>query len=45
MLTQSYLVSMLERARALAAQGALVVSEELSNMLLNEELSAVDYTT
>lgn len=44
MLTQSYLVSMLERARALAADGDLVLSEELSNMLLNEDLSAVEYT-
>ena len=43
MLTQAYLVNMLERARALAIDGALDVSDELGHMLLNEELTPEQY--
>ena len=43
MLTQAYLVNMLERARALAAEGRLNLSVELEHMLLDETLSAEDY--
>jgi HD superfamily phosphohydrolase len=43
MLTQAYLVNMLERARALAQEGKLSLSEELAHMLLNTNLSAEEY--
>ena len=43
MLTQAYLVNMLERARALAQAGRLTVSVELEHMLLNEALSPDQY--
>lgn len=43
MLTQAYLVNMLERARILAQNGELEVSPELAHMLLNEDLSADEY--
>ena len=43
MLTQAYLVNMLERARDLATAGKLELSPELSHMLLNESLSPEDY--
>jgi len=43
MLTQAYLVSMLERARELALEGMLSLSPELQNMLLNERLTPVEY--
>ena len=36
MLTQAYLVNMLERAKELAMSGDLEVSKELAHMLLNE---------
>ena len=43
MLTQSYLVRMLVRARELAEQASLALSEELSDMLLNDDLSPKKY--
>jgi HD superfamily phosphohydrolase len=43
MLTQAYLVNMLERARTLAEAGLLKLSEELEHMLLDTELSAEHY--
>lgn len=43
MLTQAYLVNMLERARELAKTGKLDLSNELSHMLLNEQLSPEEY--
>jgi HD superfamily phosphohydrolase len=43
MLTQAYLVNMLERARELAQSGHLTVSIELEHMLLNEALSPDQY--
>jgi len=43
MLTQAYLVNMLERARALAGWGALSFSDELAHMLLNEHLQPEHY--
>ena len=43
MLTQAYLVNMLERARILAQSGELEVSKELGHMLLNESLSPDEY--
>ena len=43
MLTQAYLVRMLERARQLAEDGSLTLSEELSHMLLNTALSPEQY--
>ena len=43
MLTQAYLVNMLERARALAQAGRLTVSVELEHMLLNDALSPDQY--
>ena len=43
MLTQAYLVNMLERARDLAKDGQLELSAELSHMLLNQSLSPEDY--
>ena len=43
MLTQAYLVNMLERARTLASSGSLTLSEELSHMLLNEDLQPEHY--
>ena len=43
MLTQAYLVNMLERAKELAMSGDLEVSEELAHMLLNESLSPDEY--
>jgi hypothetical protein len=45
MLTQSYLVRMLSRARTLAQQGKLELSKQLELMLLEEELTAVGYAT
>ena len=39
MLTQSYLVRMLARARELAMQGHLELDGEIQHMLLNESLS------
>jgi len=43
MLTQAYLVNMLERAKHLAEEGALSLSSELEHMLLNTELQPEDY--
>ena len=43
MLTQAYLVNMLERARELAQTGELELSTELSHMLLNDNLSPEEY--
>jgi hypothetical protein len=43
MLTQAYLVNMLERARELATTGELSLSDELKHMLLNESLSPTEY--
>lgn len=43
MLTQAYLVNMLERARSLASSGQLDLSSELQHMLLDEDLTAEDY--
>jgi HD superfamily phosphohydrolase len=43
MLTQAYLVNMLERARGLANQGGLDLSHELSYMLLDGALEAEHY--
>jgi len=43
MLTQAYLVNMLERARTQASSGSLTLSEELSHMLLNEDLQPEHY--
>ena len=43
MLTQAYLVNMLERARTLASSGSLTLSEELSHMLLNQDLQPEHY--
>ncbi len=43
MLTQNYLVNMLGRARLLAQQGSLLLTEELEQMLLNTELTALQY--
>jgi len=43
MLTQAYLVNMLERARTLASSGSLKLSDELSHMLLNEDLQPEHY--
>jgi HD superfamily phosphohydrolase len=43
MLTQAYLVNMLERARELATSGELSLSEELAHMLLNEDLQPEHY--
>ena len=43
MLTQAYLVNMLERARELAQTGELQLSTELSHMLLNDHLSPEEY--
>jgi hypothetical protein len=45
MLTQSYLVRMLSRARLLAQQGKLQLSKQLELMLIEEELTAVGYAT
>ena len=45
MLTQSYLVNMLSRARFLAQQGTLELSKQLELMLIEEELTAVGYAT
>jgi hypothetical protein len=45
MLTQSYLVRMLSRARSLAEQGKLELSKQLELMLIEEELTAVGYAT
>ena len=45
MLTQAYLVNMLERARILAQSGELEVSKELGHMLLNKSLSPDEYVT
>ena len=44
MLTQNYLVKMLSRARVLALNGQLEIDGRLKNMLLNENLSAVEYS-
>ncbi len=44
MLTQNYLVKMLSRARVLALSGQLEIDGRLKNMLLNENLSAVEYS-
>lgn len=43
MLTQNYLVNMLGRARLLAQDGSLSLTEELEQMLLNTELTALQY--
>ena len=43
MLTQAYLVNMLERARELAAAGELPLTPELEHMLLNDDLSPQEY--
>ncbi|MFZ8906681.1 MAG: HD domain-containing protein [Poseidonia sp.] len=43
MLTQAYLVNMLERARELATAGELPLTTELEHMLLNESLSPEEY--
>ena len=43
MLTQSYLVTLLARARQLASQEALTLSDELYDMLLNPSLTAEKY--
>ena len=43
MLTQAYLVNMLERASTLAEAGALQLSPELEHMLLNDALSPQEY--
>jgi HD superfamily phosphohydrolase len=43
MLTQNYLVKMLARARVLAKSGDLELDSRLANMLLNDNLSAVEY--
>ena len=45
MLTQSYLVRMLSRARHLAQQGKLQLSKQLELMLIEEQLTAVGYAT
>jgi HD superfamily phosphohydrolase len=45
MLTQNYLVNMLERARLLAQEGSLALTEELEQMLLNPELTALQYAS
>ena len=45
MLTQTYLVRMLSRARSLAQQGALDLSSALTSMLLDEELDASTYAS
>lgn len=45
MLTQSYLVNLLSRARFLAQQGKLELSKQLELMLIEEELTAVGYAT
>ena len=43
MLTQNYLVNMLGRARLLAQDGSLSLTEELEQMLLDTELTALQY--
>jgi len=43
MLTQAYLVNMLERARELATVGELPLTTELEHMLLNQTLSPEEY--
>ena len=43
MLTQAYLVNMLEQARTLAQAGQLELSSELSHMLMNEDLTPEAY--
>ena len=43
MLTQAYLVNMLEQARTLAQAGQLELSSELSHMLMNDELTPEAY--
>ena len=45
MLTQSYLVRMLARARELANQGALTLDGEVEQMLLNESLTPDQYAS
>lgn len=45
MLTQTYLVRMLTRARALAGEGRLSLSSDLQAMLLDEDLSPERYAT
>jgi len=45
MLTQAYLVNMLERARVLAQSGELTLSPELAHMLLNDRLSPEEYVS
>lgn len=45
MLTQSYLVRMLVRARELANQGALTLDGEVEQMLLNESLTPDQYAS
>ncbi len=44
MLTQNYLVKMLSRARVLAMSGKLEIDGRLENMLLNENLTPVEYS-
>ena len=45
MLTQTYLVRMLSRARSLAQEGNLALSPALTSMLLDEELDASTYAS
>ena len=45
MLTQTYLIRMLSRARTLAQQGELALSPALSSMLLDTELDASTYAS
>ena len=45
MLTQNYLVNMLGRARQLATEGSLKLSIELEQMLLNKQLTALQYSS
>jgi len=45
MLTQTYLIRMLSRARQLAQSGDLDVSSKLSSMLLDEDLSVEGYAS
>jgi len=45
MLTQTYLIRMLSRARTLAQQGELALSQALTSMLLDTELDASTYAS
>ena len=44
MLTQQYLVKMLARARELANNGDLVLDSRLEKMLVNDDLTPVQYS-